>query len=80
MSEEQACVWAWQPLLELGNQVGFVGCPKELADKLIAADQAQDPKVGVTNFRAIVHSVPERKEDAAAYETKVMKPAKSKEG
>lgn len=41
-----ATVWAFQPIEELNNRVGFVQCDEELANKLIDQNLVQDPRVG----------------------------------
>ena len=51
---EMSVVWAYQPIPELGNQLGFVSCTKAVADKLIAAGEAQDPRGGGNSLKHIV--------------------------
>ena len=41
-----ATVWAFQPIEELNNRVGFVQVEDELAAKLIDKELVQDPRVG----------------------------------
>ena len=51
-------VWAFQPLPELNNATGFVECDAELAARLMAAGQVQDPRDGATALRTIGEVVP----------------------
>lgn len=46
-------IWAYKKITDLKGQTGFVDCPKELAEKLIADGHVQDPKVGANAFKAI---------------------------
>jgi hypothetical protein len=49
----ETMVWAFQPVPELGNELGFVACDHALADKLIASGDVQDPRVGALHFKEI---------------------------
>ena len=66
-------VWAYKPLPVLNGETGFVACADDLAAKLIASGDVQDPAVGGFHLKEI---------EAAAvvedYETKVMSPRKRK--
>lgn len=49
----EVTVWAFKPLKELHEQIGFVACDSELASKLIEAGEVQDPAVGGLHLKAI---------------------------
>lgn len=49
----QTIVWAFKPLKELNNETGMVECDSDLAEKLIKADKAQDPRVGGLHLKEI---------------------------
>ncbi len=66
-SHERIIVWAFEPLDELGGATGFVECDVALADALIAAGRAQDPRIGGLLLRPI--AAPGR------YATRELKPA-----
>jgi hypothetical protein len=65
-------VWSFKKILELKDRPGFVECPKDLAEKLIADGHAQDPKVGGAHLKQIDN----RSESSSVYEVKVMEPKK----
>lgn len=75
-------VWAFRSLPELNGETGLVECDADLAAKLIAGDQAQDPRVGDKFFRAIEAApVPRSAEPDLGgheYETTQLKPAAPK--
>jgi hypothetical protein len=55
MSDEAVTlVWAFQPLDELDGRTGLIECEEALAQQLITADLAQDPRIGSNHFREIV--------------------------
>lgn len=73
------CVWAFQRLPELNNQLEFVECDEELAARLIAAGKAQDPRIGGTALKEVTYAPPVTPPAPAArkdaeYDTKVMTP------
>lgn len=68
----ETLVWAFQPLRELNNQTGFVACESKLAEELIAAGKAQDPRDGAHHLKEIQTA------SVDTYETKVMTPRKSR--
>jgi hypothetical protein len=51
-------VWAPVPLVELEGATGFVECDQDVADELIAADEAQDPRIGGNGLRPIEGGAP----------------------
>jgi hypothetical protein len=66
-------VWAFQPLDELEGRTGLIECEEALAQQLITADLAQDPRVGANHFREIVEAAPSRAAPSEqAYRTRVM--------
>lgn len=46
-------VWAYRRLPELGGQLRFVECDEELAKRLIASGDVQDPRVGAAFLRDV---------------------------
>lgn len=63
-------IWAYKKIDELKGRTGFIDCPKELAEKLIADGHVQNPNVGGNHLKPVDTS----SESSAAYEVKVMKP------
>lgn len=49
----ETLVWAYRPLDELDWQTGFVACSQDLANKLIASGDVQDPAVGGFELKEI---------------------------
>lgn len=71
-------IWAYKPLPELNGQTGFVECEENLAAKLLASGDVQDPQVGALNLREIEAAVTLAPPgDAHEYETTALKPAKT---
>jgi hypothetical protein len=72
MSETVTIVWAFQPLDELDGQTGLVECDEALAQRLITADLAQDPRVGSNHFRDIVQTAQQATPSEQVYQTRVL--------
>ena len=62
-------VWAYAELKELENQVGFVVCPGDIADSLLASGAVQDPQVGALHLKEIGTEAPKPKAKPAAKKT-----------
>jgi hypothetical protein len=76
----RTCVWAFQPLRELNNELGYVECEEALAETLIKAGRAQDPRVGATALNYIDASLREPGERAQEYDDKEMTPKRPRHG
>jgi hypothetical protein len=49
----ETIVWAYKPLKELDGETGLVECTIELAERLIASGDVQNPNVGALCFKEI---------------------------
>lgn len=72
-------VWAYRRLPELNDETGLVECDVELADKLIAAEKVQDPRVGALHLKEIealpaAREAPPVTETAREYRTTDLQP------
>ena len=61
----ETLIWAYKPLAELDGQTGFVACSQDLANKLIASGDVQDPAVGGFDLKEIETGEYARKDMAA---------------
>ena len=66
-------VWAPRPLDDLGGATGIVECDEDVAERLIAADLAQDPRIGDRLLRPI-DTKPARRAAPAAPDAAPAKP------
>jgi hypothetical protein len=77
-----ACVWSFQYLPELKNELGFVECDDELAELLIASGRAQDPRIGATPLTHLTTAAPPPLEiqplQEQSYDDKAMIPKRRK--
>ena len=71
------CVWAYKPLKKLHNLTGFVGVDDELAKRLLASGDVQDPRIGSNSMKHIQAAEepvaePVKQKVTKGYKTKVM--------
>lgn len=61
-----AVVWAFKPIKELNNELGFVTCDEQVAADLIKNKKAEDPKIGALLLSEIDYeAAPEEPKKAA---------------